>query len=73
MNSLIQTNRVSWAGRLISALPVLFLLFDSAIKFTTIEPVVDSFRQLGFSPSIAVTIGVLAIEAIGARVAPALR
>jgi hypothetical protein len=28
-------------GRILSALPVLFLLFDSAIKLVVIQPVVD--------------------------------
>lgn len=33
------------AGPIVSAIPVLFLAFDTAIKFTTMEPVVESFRQ----------------------------
>jgi len=59
VNSLNQTKRVTWAGRIISALPILFFLFDSAIKFTRIQPVVDSFTQLGYRPSISVGIGLL--------------
>jgi hypothetical protein len=35
------------AGNIISAVPVLFLLFDSAIKLMVIDPVVESFGQLG--------------------------
>jgi hypothetical protein len=70
MNSLTQTNRLSWAGRIISALPILFLLFDSAIKFTNIQPVVDSFTQLGYLPSIAVAIGLLELACIVVYVVP---
>ena len=64
MNSLTQTNSVSRAGTIISALPVLFLLFDSAIKFTKIKPVVESFTQLGYRPSIAVSIGLLELTCV---------
>ena len=35
-------------GRTLTALPVLFLLFDSVIKLVVIQPVVDSFTQLGW-------------------------
>jgi hypothetical protein len=48
-----------WAGRAISALPVLFLLFDGAIKLMNIQPVVESFTKLGYNPRIATTIGIL--------------
>jgi hypothetical protein len=37
-----------WAGRTISAIAVLFLLFDSVIKLVLIDPVVASFAQLGY-------------------------
>ena len=37
-----------WAGRIISAAAVLFLLFDATIKLMVIPPVVDAFTRLGF-------------------------
>ena len=55
----MQSSRVVLAGRIISAVPVLFLLFDSVIKLLNIKPVTDSFHQLGYSPGIAVGIGIL--------------
>ena len=70
MNSPTQTSRITWAGRIISAVPILFLLFDSTIKFTSIQPVVDSFKQLGFLPSIAVGIGLLELACILVYVVP---
>jgi hypothetical protein len=47
------------AGRIISALPILFLLFDSVIKLMKIDPVIQSFLQLGYPVSLAREIGVL--------------
>jgi DoxX-like family len=53
------SNKMIWTGRVMSALPVLFLLFDSIIKFMKIFPVTDSFTQLGYPVSLAVGIGIL--------------
>ena len=50
------------AGVLVSALPVLFLVFDSVIKLMKIDPVVQSFGQLGYPVELARGIG--AIELI---------
>jgi hypothetical protein len=46
-----------WAGRVASALVVLFMLFDGIIKFMKPAPVIDAFAQLGYPLSVA---GVLA-------------
>src|ERR1700682_5057951 len=46
-----------WAGRIISTLVVLFLLFDAVAKLMKIAPVLQAFTQLGFPPSLAVPIG----------------
>jgi hypothetical protein len=58
------------AGHIVSAIPVLFLLFDSAIKFTTIEPVLESFRQLGYPVSLALGIGVVELACLVLYVIP---
>ena len=42
-----------WAGQTMSAIAVLFLLFDSVIKLVVIAPVVESFAQLGYPVSLA--------------------
>ena len=49
------------AGRIISAVPILFLIFDGAIKQIKIAPVVDAFAQLGYSIELAPAIGILAL------------
>lgn len=58
------------AGQIVSAVPVLFLLFDSAIKFTTIEPVLDSFVQLGYPVDLAIAIGILELACLVLYVIP---
>jgi DoxX-like protein len=47
-----------WTGRVLSALPLLFLLFDGVIKVIKIQPVIDSMATLGY-PDIARGLGVL--------------
>jgi len=46
-----------WAGRIISTLVVLFLLFDAVAKLMKIAPVLQAFTQLGFSTNLAIPIG----------------
>ena len=57
-------------GTLVSALPVLFLLFDSTIKLVVIQPVVDSFTQLGWPVGLAIPIGVIELACIALYLAP---
>ncbi len=68
MQTLDRTTAVSnkrvWAGRIVSALPVLFLLFDSVIKLMNIAPVTESFQKLGYRPSIAIGIGLLELACV---------
>ena len=52
------------AGLVVSAIPVLFLLFDTVIKLLVLDPVVESFSQLGYPASIAVGIGVLELACL---------
>ena len=58
MSSSVSKKRL-WTGRLLSALAVLFLLFDSVIKLMRIAPVVESFTRLGLPVDLAVGIGLL--------------
>ncbi len=47
------------AGQVISALVVLFMVFDGVIHMMKIAPVVDGFAQLGFPLRVAVPLGIL--------------
>ncbi len=59
-----------WAGRIISALPVLFLLFDGVIHLTRIAPVVDSFNQLGYPIVLALGLGIIELVCVVLYVVP---
>ncbi len=59
------------AGRIVTALPVLFLLFDSAIKLVVIRPVVDSFVRLGWPVHFSVAIGVVEVLCVALYLVPA--
>ncbi len=59
-----------WAGRIMSALSVLFLLFDSVIHMMQIDPVVESFTQLGYPLSLALPIGILELVCLVVYVVP---
>jgi DoxX-like family len=64
------SNNKLWAGRIISALALLFLLFDSVIKLMKIAPVVESFNQLGYPVSLALGVGILELLCIVVYVIP---
>jgi hypothetical protein len=59
-----------WAGRIMSAAAVLFLLFDSTIKLLVIPPVVESFTRLGFPVHLARGIGTLELVCLIAYLIP---
>jgi hypothetical protein len=50
-----------WAGRIISALPALFLLFDGIMKLVKPPLVVEATVQLGYKESVIVGLGVVLI------------
>jgi hypothetical protein len=50
-----------WAGRIMSALPVLVLLFSAVMKLMKPASVVEGFARLGYSESLALTLAVIEI------------
>jgi uncharacterized membrane protein YphA (DoxX/SURF4 family) len=48
-----------WAGRIMSTLPVLLLLFSSVMKVIKPVAVVEEFARLGYPASLALGIGLL--------------
>lgn len=58
------------AGAIITALPVLFLLFDSAIKLARIQPALDAFGQLGWPVHLAWFIGALQLFCLALYLVP---
>jgi len=64
------SNRRLWAGRIMSALPALFLVFDGVIHIMRIPPVVEAFARLGYSINLAVPLGIIEIACILLYVIP---
>lgn len=50
-----------WAGRILSALPVLFLLLDGVMKVVKPAFVVEATVQLGYPESVIVGLGVVLV------------
>lgn len=48
-----------WAGRIITALVVLFLLFDCTIKLLNLRMAIDGTVILGYQASVVVPLGIL--------------
>jgi hypothetical protein len=48
-----------WAGRIISSLPVLLLLFSGGMKLMKLAPVVQGFAHFGYPESFILSIGIL--------------
>lgn len=68
MQSATQTMPVStrtpWAAHIMSALPAVFLLFSGVTKLLRPAPVLESFIQLGYPASLALTIGILEVACV---------
>jgi hypothetical protein len=48
-----------WTGRVISAVPALFLLLDGVMKLFKPAPVLDATVRLGYSESVIIPLGVV--------------
>ncbi|HEV7796831.1 MAG TPA: DoxX family protein [Pyrinomonadaceae bacterium] len=63
MQSEIQTVPVSkkkhWTGRIISALPILFLLVDGVMKLVKPRIVVETTVQMGYPASVILPLGIV--------------
>ena len=53
------STRMLWAGRILSGLPALFLLFDGAMKLVKPRFVVDATVQLGYPESVILGLGIV--------------
>src|SRR5687767_8714341 len=59
-----------WAGLVLGALVVLFLLFDAVIHVMKIPPVVEAFTQLGYPVSASVPLGIIELVCLALYVVP---
>ncbi len=53
-----------WTGRILSAIPVLFLLMDGIMKLAKPAPVVEAMAQIGYPASLAVGLGILLLSVV---------
>lgn len=51
------SKKMTWAGRIVSALPVLFLLMDGVMKLVKPVPVVEATVRLGYPETVIVPLG----------------
>lgn len=59
-----------WTGRILSAVAVLFLLFDAAGKLLEVPPVVAGSTALGYPAAAVFTIGAIELLCVVAYVIP---
>src|SRR5712691_3984610 len=55
------SKKMLWAGRILSGLPALFLLFDGAMKLVKPAFVVEGTVQLGYSEGVIVPLGIVLV------------
>ena len=55
------SSKARWTGHVMSALVILFLLFDGIIKLVPLAPVTEALAELGYPVSLARALGVLTL------------
>jgi hypothetical protein len=53
------SRKMLWAGRIISAIPILFLLLDGVAKLFKPAPVVEATVKLGYPESVIIGLGIV--------------
>lgn len=64
------SSRSLWAGRILSGLAILFMVFDAVIHILKISPVVEAFGQLGYPLSTAVGLGIVELGCVALYAIP---
>jgi hypothetical protein len=59
-----------WGARIVTAIPVLFLAFDAAMKLANIPAVAEASARLGLPPTLALPLGILLAACVGLYVVP---
>ena len=58
-NASVTSSRALWAGRIITAFVVLFLVFDMGVKLVGAKVAIDGTTQLGWPAHLVFTLGVI--------------
>ncbi len=59
-----------WTGRVLTALPILFLAFDGAAKVANVVPVQEAMAQLGYPADVGVGIGITLLACVALYAIP---
>ncbi|HYW09613.1 MAG TPA: DoxX family protein [Longimicrobium sp.] len=59
-----------WTGRIVSAIPILFLLMDGAMKLANPAPVREAMVNLGWPAGLAPTLGVILLSCVVIHLIP---
>jgi len=58
------SKKAQWTGRVLSGLPVLFLLVDATMKLIVVEPVKEAMTRLGYPTGTAAPIGLVLLACV---------
>jgi hypothetical protein len=64
------SGKLIWAGRIVSALPALMLIFSGVMKLAKPAPVLDEFTRLGYPENVIVGIGVVELVCVAVYLIP---
>jgi hypothetical protein len=70
VSSISPSNRSVWTGRVLGALPALFLTFDGVVKVLQLHWAMDATAQIGFSTSVVFPLGVVELACVVAYLFP---
>ncbi len=59
-----------WTGRTLTALAVLFLIFDAVVKLLRLPPAIEATTALDFTASVLVPLGILEVLCLAAYLVP---
>ena len=60
----VKSTKAVWAGRVLSGLAVLFLIFDASVKVLKSPFAIEGTTQLGYPESVVVTLGLIQIACL---------
>ena len=66
----VERRSTVWTGRTLTAVAVLFLIFDATVKLLQLTLAVDATAQLGFKASVLVPLGIIEALCLAAYLVP---
>lgn len=73
-SSVVRSSRLAtatrWTGRIFTAIPLAFLVFDGAIKLAGIKAVTDAMPQLGWPVALAAPLGIILLSCVALYAIP---